>query len=39
MSHDKVLVKFHLPGLGQRLWPSEKEKKKLDVLIKRKLYV
>lgn len=38
MSHDKVLVKFHLPGLGQRLRPSEKEKK-LDVLIKRKLYV
>lgn len=34
MSHDKALVKFHLPGLGQRLWPSGK--KKSVVLIKKK---
>lgn len=25
MSNDKVLVKFHLPGLGQRLWPWKKK--------------
>lgn len=28
MSNDTVLVKFHLPGLGQRLWPWKKKKKK-----------